>query len=378
MVATGVLLGALVTLLLIHDRGSGQAAGQPAPARPPLLDVAVAAVTQQTVPVYLEYVGTTAAIRSVVLEAQVTGYLARRLIPDGADVHKGQLLYQIDPRTYQAALDQARAQAQRDAAAHVYAVANHNRDVGLAKTGDVSIDTLQLAASTVDQDAAAQAADRAAVETAQLNLSYTSIRAPFDGRLSLSQVYEGALITVAGTPLNTLVQLDPIYATFSPPDSDLLQIEQAQARHPIATEVLLGNATTPAYFGHVTFLDNTVNPSTGTITTRATIANPTHHLLPGQFIRVRLHIADRPDALLIPQIAVQSNQLGQYVYVIGAYNRVQQRYVTLGSDYGSLVEVTHGLQRGEWVATSNLLQLVPSDIVVPIPDSASRAPATTR
>lgn len=338
--------------------GAGRGAGDPASsATPAALEVPVTPVLRQSVPIYLQYVGTTDAIRSVTLEAQVTGYLQRYEVADGSDVHRGQLLYQIDPRAYQAALDQARAQAQRDAAAHSYAAANRARDLGLSRTGDVSVDTLQQATSAETQEAAAQAADQAAIEMAQLNLGYTSIRAPFDGRLSLTLVHQGALITVAGTQLNTLVQLDPIYATFNPPDTDLPQIEQAQAMQPIPADVLVGNAATPGYHGRVTFLDNSVNRSTGTITVRATIDNPTHRLLPGQFIRVRLHLGEQPGALLVPQVALDSSQLGQYVYVVGADQHAEQRFVSTGSDYGQWVVITQGVHAGELVITGDLLKL---------------------
>jgi membrane fusion protein, multidrug efflux system len=275
-VATAALLITLASGSALRGRGRSEVADaatrQAAPAAP---QVPVAAVQEQTVPLYLEYIGTTDPIRNVTLEAQVTGYLVRHPVADGADVKQGELLYQIDPRAYQAALDQARAQAERDAAAHQYAVANHGRDVGLSRTGDVSLDTLEQATSSVQQEAAAQSADRAAIETAQLNLGYTSIRAPFAGRLSLTLVHEGSLITVAGTQLNTLVQLDPIYATFNPPEADLPRIEQAQKHGAIPAEILVGEASTPSYFGKVTFLDNTIDRTTGTITARATVANRT-------------------------------------------------------------------------------------------------------
>src|SRR5579885_1117480 len=143
------------------------------PAAPTALPVPVTPVVAKTVPIYLTYVGTTDAIRSVTLQAQVTGYLLRQLVPDGSDVSKGELLYQIDPRSYQAALDQAKAQEQKDAAALQYAQENHRRNDVMSKTGDVSVDVLQQSASLERQDSAALAMDRAAIETAQLNLGYT-------------------------------------------------------------------------------------------------------------------------------------------------------------------------------------------------------------
>lgn len=348
-------------------------------AAPAAMPVPVTAVIERTVPIYLEYVGTTDPIRNVTLEAQVTGYLQRHPVADGADVKKGELLYQIDPRSYEAALAEARAQAERDAAAHRYAAANHQRNLGLSRTGDVSLDVVQQSASTEQQESAAQAADRAAIDSAELNLGYTSIRAPFAGRLSLTQVHEGALITVAGTQLNTLVQLDPIYATFNPPEADLARIEQAQEQKPVAVDLLLGQSEQPGYHGTLSFLDNSVDRTSGTITMRATIGNPKHTLLPGQFVRVRLHLGDEPHALLVPEVAVNSSQLGTYVYVVGPGNRIEQHYVTLGASYGPLVVATRGLLAGEYVLVGDLLQVSPGMQVRPLPQAPPRpgAPAAT-
>lgn len=375
--AAGCAVAALIMLFLFHSSETGHATGSPPPASA-VIEVPVTPVVKQTVPVYLEYVGTTDAIRSVTLQAQVIGYLMKPLVPDGADVPEGALLYQIDPRTYQAALDQAKAQAQKDEAALAYAKASHHRNAVLSKNGDVSIDTLQLSTSTEQQTDAALAADRAAIETAELNVSYTGIRAPFAGRLSLSLVHEGALISVAGTQINTLVQLDPIYATFAPPDSDLPEIQTYQAKGAISADVMVGNNPLPGYHGELTFLDNNVGRSTGTITARATMQNPDHTLLPGQYVRVRLHITDHPNTLLVPQIAVNSSQLGKYVYVVGQGDKVEQRFVTLGADYGPLVVVTKGVAEGEPVVVGNLLKIGPGMTVKPVPAQSAQQTADAR
>jgi multidrug efflux system membrane fusion protein len=359
LVIAGALLAALFSFVVLRG---GKAAG-PAPHTDLVVSVPVTPVATQTVPLYLDYVGATEAVRSVTLEAQVTGYLLKKVVPDGADVTAGELLYQIDPANYQAALDQAKAQAKRDKAALDYAKANQQRNLTLRKRGAVSLDAMQLATSTAEQDEAALAADQAAIETAQINLKHTQIRAPFAGRLSYARAHEGTLITTAGAPINTLVQLDPIYATFNPPDTDLPEIQKYQAKGPIPAEIIVGEGTTRRYQGRLTFLDNSVERSTGTITARATIANPDRTLLPGQFARVRLHVADQPNTLLVPQAAVGSSQLGKYVYVVGKGNKVEQRYVTLGPQYGTKVAVQKGVTVGELVVTGNLLRVGPGTVV---------------
>ena len=195
---------ATVGLVLLGASGHG-APGAGAAAQAAAMPVPVASVIRRSVPVYLDYIGTTEAIRTVTLQAQVTGYLAARGAPDGADVKQGELLYQIDPRDYQAALDQVKAQAQRDAAAHDYARVSQSRNSVLSKDGWVAKDTFDQTTSNFHQSEATLAADAAAIQTAQLKLGYTEIRAPFDGRLGKSLVHEGALINAAGTQFNTLV-----------------------------------------------------------------------------------------------------------------------------------------------------------------------------
>jgi multidrug efflux system membrane fusion protein len=340
---------------------ASESGGQPA------LPVPVVHVVKKAVPLYLEYEASAEAIRSVTLQAKVTGYLSARGAEDGANVKEGDLLYRIDPRDYQAALDQVKAQAQRDAAQREYAEANERRNQSLSKNGDVSVDSYQQSSSTLHQVDAAIGADRAAIETAELNLGYTEIRAPFAGRLSKSLVHEGALISAAGTQLNTLVQLDPIYVTFNPPETDLAAITDAQGRGPVAADVMIGDDPTPRFSGTLSFLDNTVDRTTGTITARVTVGNPAQTLLPGEYARVRLKVGEQADALLIPQTAVGSSQLGRFVYVVGQNDTAEQRVVTLGRNVGELIVVEKGVAEGDAVIVGNLQKLGPGAPVKPMP-----------
>jgi multidrug efflux system membrane fusion protein len=212
---------------------------------------------------------------------------------------------------------------------------------------------------------AALAMDQAAVRTAELNLSYTEIRAPFAGRLGRNQAPVGALISVAGAPLNTLVQLDPIYVTFNPSETDLAEIQRARAAGKVAADILLPGGAQTHHQGELTFVDNAVDRSTGTIVARATIGNADLSLLPGQYVRIRLAVGMEPDALMVPQTALGSNQLGKYVYVVGEGNKAEQRLVSLGPSDGGLVAVLKGVSEGEHVINGNLQKIGPGGLVQP-------------
>ena len=331
------------------------------------LPVPVASVVRRTVPIYLDYIGTTEAIRTVTLQAQVTGYLATRGAPDGADVKQGELLYQIDPRDYQAALNQVKAQAQHDAAVQDYARVSQNRNSVLSKDGWVAKDTFDQTTSNFHQSEATLAADAAAIQTAQLKLSYTEIRAPFDGRLGKSLVHEGALINAAGTQFNTLVELDPIYVTFNPSETELAAITKARLQGSIPVDVQTSDDAQPKFSGTLSFLDNAVDRSTGTITARATISNPGHTLLPGEFVHVHVHVADQPDALLVPQVALGSSQLGRFVYVVGKDGKAEQHIVSAGASYGSLIVIDKGVNEGDRIIVGNLQKIGAGAPVQPEP-----------
>ncbi|GAC1328355.1 MAG: efflux RND transporter periplasmic adaptor subunit [Beijerinckiaceae bacterium] len=341
-----------------------------APPPPSAVAVPVVPVRQSDVPVYLEYVGTTEAIRSVTLQAKITGYLAQRGAPDGADVKEGDLLYKIDPRDYQAALDQSKAQVQRDRAALDYSRATQGRSATLVRQGYTSKDQFDQVTSTLGQSEAALAADQAAQRTAENNLAYTEIRAPFAGRLSRSLVHEGTLISAAGTQLNSLVQLDPIYVTFNPGETDVPRLEERRRQGDLPAEVFLTGDTKPRSKGKLVFLDNNVDRASGTITARAQIANPDRALLPGQFVRVRLAIGTIPNALLVPQTAIGANQTGQYVYVVGSDNKAEQRFVKLGARYDDRVVISGPIKDGENVIVGNLQRVSPNTLV-----KAETAPA---
>src|SRR3954471_1319298 len=353
-----------------HDIVKADAAQQAQPEAggpPPAFPVPVALVSSTTVPVYLEYVGTTEAIRQVTLQAKVGGYLRETGITDGADVKEGDLLYKIDPDDFKAALDQAQARLQGDQAALEYATSSRKRNAALSATGAVAKDTNDEKTSLMHQAQANIMADKAAIRTAQLNLGYTELRAPFDGRLGKSLVHEGALVSAQQTDINTLVQMSPIYATFNPSETDLALIQKYRAAGDLVVDISVAGEDTPRVSGKLTFLDNTVDRTTGTITARATLENGDRSLLPGQYIKVRLHLTEKPDALLVPQIALGSSQMGRFVYVIGEKGTVEQRFIETGALAGDQVVVNKGLNPGDKVITGNLQKIGPGMPVQELP-----------
>jgi multidrug efflux system membrane fusion protein len=368
--AATTAVAAIVIGFVVLRRGEtlmGNTAGAATPNPAAIaMPVPVATIVKKAIPIYLDYSARTESVGNISLQAKVPGYIRRQHIPDGADVKEGDLLYTIDPRDFQAVLDQAKAQAQRDAAALDYARTNLERGSALAKSGNLAKDTFEQRASTAGQAEAALAMDQAAVRTAEINLSYAEIRAPFAGRLGRNQAPVGTLISVAGAALNTLVQLDPIYVTFNPSEADLVEIQKARAAGKIAADILLPGETQAHHRGELTFVDNAVDRSTGTIVARATIGNADLSLLPGQYVRIRLAIGMEPDALMVPQTALGSSQLGKYVYVVGEGNKVDQRLVSLGPTDGALVAVMKGVSEGEHVINGNLQKIGPGALVQPL------------
>jgi multidrug efflux system membrane fusion protein len=354
-------------LLAGWDVGSTTAGAAPSAPAPQAMPVPVVGVVKKTIPIYLEYAARTEAIRNVTLRAKASGYLQAQPVSDGTDVKAGDLLYRIEASDYQAALDQAKAQIERDQASLEYLKSSLTRGNKLADNGYLAKDGFDQRRSAVRQAEAALAISRSALRTAEINLKNTEIRAPFAGRLGRNQAPEGTLVTSsAGTPLNNLVQLSPIYITFNPGETELAEIQQAFAHGTVETEVIIPGSDSKPRQGKLTFIDNAVERNTGTIAARATIDNLDLSLLPGQYVRIRLHIKELPNALMVPQTALGSSQFGKYVYVVGKDNLVEQRVVALGPTDGDLVTLTTGIKEGDKIISGNLQKIFPGAAVQPL------------
>ena len=362
---------------LVPGKSDVAATAAAAPAPPAfVMPVPVARVVKRSIPVVLDYSARTESIRAIALQAKVSAYVVEQRVPDGADVKTGDLIYKLDPRDFQVALDTANAQVERDQASLDYQKASFERGDALSKTGFIAKDSLDQRTSGFHQAEAALQADRAAVRAAQLNLAYTEIRAPFPGRLGRNQAAVGTLVGAGGTVLNTLVQIDPVYVTFNPSETDLVVL--SRARHGGATvpvDVTVPGETTPPHKGELTFVDNSVDRATGTVMARATIANADMSLLPGQYVRAVVHVGETPDALLVPQVAVGSSQLGKFVFVVGKDEKIEQRTITLGSQQGPLVAVKGEIADGDRVVIGNLQKIGPGMPVKPLEGEGGAPPS---
>ncbi len=342
---------------------------------PPAMPVPVASVVKKSISIDLDYAARTESIRAITLQAKVSAFLTEQRVPDGSDVKAGDLLYKLDPRDFQVAVDQANAQIERDNASLDYQRSNFNRGDALSKSGYLAKDSFDQRASTMRQAEAAIMTDRASARAAQLNLDYTEIRAPFPGRLGRNQAPVGTLVSTGATVLNTLVQLDPVYVTFNPSETDLAAIEKARQAGTVAVDAAVPGETAPSHKGELTFVDNAVDRSTGTVTARATIANADKLLLPGQYVRIRVHVREQPNTLLVPQIAIGSSQLGKYVFVIGGGGTVEQRMVSLGPTQGDLVAIQSGVGENDRVITGSLQKIGPGMPVQPMADAGAPPPS---
>jgi membrane fusion protein, multidrug efflux system len=356
-----------VIAVLFLWRGYLQKKNAALAAQPPPRPVAVAKVTTKDVPLYLDEIGTCAAYETVQVQAQVSGQIVARHFQDGSDVKQGDPLFTIDPRPYQATLDQAKAQAALD-----QATLKRQEDLRARKV-----------ISQQDYDTAVANAQKsqAAAEAAEVNLDYCYIKSPINGRIGLRNVDVGNLVGPSTASLVTIQGLDPIYTDFTVAEPDLPLVRRYLGGPNVKVETKSEDDNIPARTGDLYFIDNAVQPGVGTVRARAVTPNSDRALWPSQFVRVRLILDILREAKLVPSGAVQIGQNGPYVFVVKPDSTLELRPVKPGQRQDALMVVSDGLKPGETVVVSGQLQLAPGTKVVAQPietpsDSSSAASNT--
>jgi multidrug efflux system membrane fusion protein len=396
---------------------------QPSFDRPPA-PVSVTEAVSQNVSTYLDAIGKTVAREVVSIQPQVSGRILKIHFTDGADVKTGDMLFTIDPRPFEANVKQAQANLTKDEALKKQAEANLTRDIAQAKWGLTQVNRNrelveqgvvsreeyeQLRASLDALNATVEAAraavrsadeaikvDAAAIESAKVQLSYCYIRSPIDGRAGQRLVDIGNVVSPGGSnnasssnggsgngsspngnSMLMIERIDPIYADFTISQNDLREVQQQMRAGTLRTEVRLPDTPDEPVMGQLTFLDNAVQNTTGTVNLRATISNAGHHFWPGRFVNIRLILKTIPQAVLVPASAPQMSAKGSFVYVVKQDSTAEQRPVSLGQRQGDLVVVENGVQPGERVVTNGQLGVTPGGkVVIAQPGGSGNPPAT--
>jgi len=338
--------------------------------------VSVHIVKSAPLAVTTELPGRTDAYRVAEVRPQVSGIILHRNFTEGSDVKAGESLYQIDPATYQAAYDNAKGELVKAQAAANIAHLTVKRYLPLVGTQYVSKQEYDQAGATAQQADASVVAAKAGVESARINLAYTKVTSPINGRIGKSSVTEGALVTNGqSTALATVQQLDPIYVDVTQSSSDFMRLKQQtslQKGDTSSVELLMENGQPYPLKGTLQFSDVTVDESTGSITLRALFPNPQHMLLPGMFVRARIDEGTQPDAILVPQQGVTRTPRGDAtVLVVNDKNQVESRTVVAPQAIGDRWLITEGLKNGDRVIISGLQKVRPGVTVVAIPDTAA-------
>jgi len=355
------------------------------PPPPPKVEVAIP--LQRPITRYLEQTGNTAPIKNVDLVARVQGVLQSINYQDGTFVKEGTTLFTIEPETYKLKLEQAQAAEAGAQASVKQAESDFKRQADLVQKQAVSQATLDTSTSTRDNAQANLQQAQANTKIAAVNFGYTNVVAPFDGIVSAHLVSIGELVGAASpTQLATIVALDPIYVNFNVNEQDVLRIREEAKRRGMTTselrqlpvEVALQTESGYPHKGKLDYISPSLNQSTGTLAVRGVLPNPDRVLLPGFFVRVRVPFDEQQDALLVPDVALGSDQAGRYVLVVNGDNVVEQRKVRTGPLDGDLRVIETGLKPDDRVVTSGLLRAIPGQKVDPQLKTIEAQPAAKK
>lgn len=365
---------AAAALALAVTIGCSKGNVQAAPGMPmPLVTVVKASV--QDVPRYLDEIGRNAAFESVTVTPQVGGRIMERHFSDGENLEKGQLLFVIDPRPFQAQVDAAQAALAQAKAALDLARIQFARDEEVIGEHAISKQDYDTKKNTVDVDQAQVEAAAASLETAKLNLEYCYIHSPINGRAGARLVDVGNVVQANSTSLLSIQRLDPMYANFTVTESDLPAVQRQMSNGTLKAEVRLpSDPEGTARAGRVEFLDNSVQNGSGTVNLRATMSNSDRHFWPGQFVDVKLVLSTEKGAVLIPNQAAQISQQGPFVYVVKADDTAELRPVKLGQRQGDEVVVTEGVAANERIVLAGQMLIRPGG-KVRVGGESSAAPA---
>jgi membrane fusion protein, multidrug efflux system len=365
----------VVTCLAVLVFAGCERKAPPAFQRPPA-PVSVAAAVTQDVPVYLDSIGKCVAREVVSVQPQVSGRITEIHFSDGADVRRGDALFTIDPRPYQAQLDSAEATLAEKKAALDLAKIQFARYSGLLETNAVAKTEYDTKKNAVDVDEAQVQQSQAAVETARLNLEYCFIHSPIDGRAGQRLVDVGNVVAANTGSLLVIERLDPIYTEFTVTENDLTAVQRNMGRGTLKVEVRLPDQLDKPRDGQVTFLDNAVQDGTGTVKLRATIPNSDHYFWPGRFVKIRLVLSTIEGAVLVPASAPQMSAKGSFLYVVKDDATAELRPVSLGQRQDEFVVIDQGIKTGERVVINGQLGVTPGGKVrIEEPSGLADSPA---
>src|SRR5277367_682802 len=373
--ARGVVALAAAAFAVTHWRSADQPASAPAAAAP--VPVVTAQVQQHDEPIVLSGIGTVQALNTASIESQVTGVLEEVDFVEGQTVKRGDVLAKIDPRLFEAALAQAQGQLGKDTALHAQAQSDLARFQKLGKEDSIALQQVADQQFLVAQDAAAMETDKGVIASDQTQLDYTTLRAPFDGVTGLLQIEIGNLIQPTNTTgIVILTQVQPIAVVFLLPNADIASVQEAMTRGPVQATVYDQSGSKQLDVGTLLAINNQAAPTSGTVQLKAIFPNQQRQLWPGTFVNVELTTSVVKNALTVPTNALQQNNNGQFVYVVGADKRVSVQPVEVTQRLHGVALISKGLQTGETVVVQGQYRLTPGTLVAAAAPSETPNPST--